>query len=51
MAEMYLRPIGSTDQYSDHSDWNELPFQREGFEWVDGAPPEGASIYVRVTSI
>ena len=41
----HLRPIGDATQYSDCGLFDSPPFEREGFEWIEGLPPDGATAY------
>lgn len=45
---MFLRPIDDPTQYSDYQPihWQAPPWQRDGFEWVAGDPPDGAIPYI-----
>ena len=45
MTKRYLRPIGDDTQYSDAADYPTMPPVRDGFEWVEGTPPENAIPY------
>ncbi len=50
MPQYYLRPIGDDSQFSDFSEYTEIPFNApEGLEWIQGAPPDYATVYRKKT--
>ncbi len=49
MPKMYLRPVGDSSRYSDAAEYDAPPFEREGFEWVEGDPPQEAVVHRQKT--
>lgn len=43
---MYQRPVGDSSLYLNLASYGEVQADTEGFEWVEGEPPEGAQPYV-----
>lgn len=50
MARLYLRPVSNASQFSDLADYaNNPPFTApDGFEWMEGEPPESATAYLKL---
>ena len=53
MIQLYLRPIGDTSQFSNWANYaSNPPYEApNGFEWVEGEPPENATPYVQLSAL